>query len=549
LYNIVIIIYSLKGKINIYLPLILAIVLIGGIVIGYKLIPVITSGSGIFPFSVSRYNKLNDIVNYISQEYVDSIDSESISEKGIYGILDNLDPHSQYITAEDFNDVNDPLIGNFEGIGIQFRIDKDTIAVVQTITGGPSERAGLLAGDRIVTVDDTLVAGIKITDIGAMKKLKGKKGTKVRIEIFRRGTKNLIEFTITRDVIPTYSIDIAFMPALNIGYIKISKFSATTYNEFRQAIAGLKEQGMAKLILDLRGNAGGYLQAAIDISDEFLENNKLIVYTEGNHQPRESFYATSKGNLEKFPVVILIDEGTASASEIVAGALQDNDRGEIMGRRSFGKGLVQRQLDFPDGSALRLTVARYYTPTGRCIQKPYQKGKGFGDYYSEAAHRFLNGELVEKDSIHFNDSLKYITPGGKILYGGGGIMPDLFIPAENDPELGYYNQLLQNSIFIRFAFEYTDRNRIKLKQYTDFESFNEQFEINSVLFNDFLRFASDNGVEQNSKEIEFSSERIKTMLKANIGRNLFDDKGFYPLYLTTDKAYQKAISHLADDNN
>jgi len=539
----------LKSRINIYLPLILAVVLIGGILIGYKLTPVASTGSYLFPLSVNKYNKLNDIVNYITREYVDSVDRNMLAEEGIYGILENLDPHSQYITADEFDDVNDPLLGNFEGIGIQFRIEKDTIVVIQTITGGPSERAGLVPGDRIIQVDDTLVAGVKITDSGAMRKLKGKKGTQVRVTIFRRTAKGLIDFIITRDVIPTYSIDIAFISEKNIGFVKVSKFSATTYDEFRKAISDLKDKGMEKLILDLRGNAGGYLQAAIDISDEFLAGDKLIVYTEGKNQPRESFYATSKGSLEKYPVVILIDEGTASASEIVAGALQDNDRGEIMGRRSFGKGLVQRQLDFPDGSALRLTVARYYTPTGRCIQKPYQKGKGFEDYYSESYHRFLNGELVEKDSIHFIDSLKYKTPGGKILYGGGGIMPDLFIPAENDPRLGYYNKLLQNSIFFRFAFEYTDRNREKLQKYADFESFSEQFNINSVLLEDFVGFAAEYGVEKNSEELDYTKDRIKTMLKANIGRNLFDDKGFYPLYLRIDKAYIEALAYLTDHDN
>lgn len=518
--------------------------LISGILIGYKLTPIGSSDSYLFPVNVNKYNKLNDIVNYITQEYVDSVDKNTLSEKGIYGILEDLDPHSQYITAAEFHDVTDPLLGNFEGIGIQFRIEKDTIVVIQTITGGPSERAGLAPGDRIVLVDDSLVAGVKISDNGAMRKLKGKKGSKVKVGIFRRGSKGLIDFVITRDVIPTYSIDIAFMPESTIGFVKLSKFSATTSDEFKKAISELKREGMKKLIVDLRGNAGGYLQAAIDISDEFLSKDHLIVYTEGKNQPRESFYATSKGELENFPVVILIDEGSASASEIVAGALQDNDRGEIMGRRSFGKGLVQRQLDFPDGSALRLTVARYYTPTGRCIQKPYEKGKGFGDYYSESYHRFLNGELVEKDSIHFNDSLKYLTPGGKVLYGGGGIMPDLFIPAENDTSLDYYNKLLQNSMFFRFAFEYTDQNRENLRKYGDFESYNKQFDVNAVLLDSFISYATKNGIEKNSGEINYAQEKIKTMLKANIGRNLFDDKGFYPLYLSIDQAYKEALAYL-----
>jgi carboxyl-terminal processing protease len=536
----------LKNRLNIYLPIIFAFILIAGILIGYKLTPVNTEGSHLFNLGISKYDKINEIVNYISNEYVDSIDRNKLAEDGIYGILDDLDPHSQYITAEEFNDVNDPLIGNFEGIGIQFRIEKDTIIVVQTIAGGPSEKAGLIPGDRVVKVDDSLVAGVKITDTGAMKKLKGKRGTKVKIAIFRRSSKGLIDFVITRDVIPTYSIDIAYMPENTIGYIKLSKFSATTYDEFRKAVSDLKDQGMTKLILDLRDNAGGYLQAAIDISDEFLAKGKLIVYTEGKNQPRESFYASDKGSLSDNPVVILINEGTASASEIVAGALQDNDRGEIMGRRSFGKGLVQRQLDFPDGSALRLTVARYYTPTGRCIQKPYHKenGKGFGDYYSESYHRVLNGELTVKDSIHFNDSLKYITPGGKVVYGGGGIMPDLFVPAENEPGFEYFNRLLQNSLTFRFAFEYTDRNREDLKKYSDFESFEKHFEISPVLMNEFVDFATVNGVAKDKEGLELAKNKIKTMLKAYISRNLFDDKGFYPVYLPTEKVYNEALTYL-----
>ena len=449
----------MKSKFNTYLPILLALVLIAGILIGNRLTPVSTINSG--GFHLNKYDKLSDVVNYIMKEYVDTLDKNKLTEEGINGILENLDPHSQYITAEQFHDVNDPLLGNFEGIGIQFRIEKDTIIVIQPIAGGPSEKAGLIAGDRIVRIDDTLVAGVKFSDTDAMKKLKGKKGTKVKVGIYRRGLSNLLDFMITRDVIPTYSIDISFMPETSIGYIKLSKFSATTYNEFKAAVTELKGKGMNKLILDLRDNAGGYLQAAIDISDEFLHKDKLIVYTIGKNQPKESFFASAKGNLEDNPVVILIDEGSASASEIVAGAIQDNDRGEIIGRRSFGKGLVQRQLDFPDGSALRLTVARYYTPTGRCIQKPYIKGNGFEEYYSESYHRFTNGELEEKDSIHFNDSLKYTTPGGKVLYGGGGIMPDVFIPVDKDPQLKYYNQLLQTGLIFRFAFDYTDSSQAR----------------------------------------------------------------------------------------
>ncbi len=513
-----------------------------GIIIGNRLAIVSPGDSDRFNLKVKKYNKLSDAISYIVQEYVDSIDRNKITEDGINGILKDLDPHSQYIPAEDFHEFNDPLLGNFEGIGIQFRIEKDTIIVIQTIPGGPSEKAGLFAGDRIVKIDDTLVAGVKFTDNEAMRKLKGKKGTIVKVSIFRRGLISLLDYDIKRDIIPTYSIDIAFMPEKTIGYVKLSKFSATTYDEFKKAVGNLKGQGMENLILDLRDNAGGYLQAAIDISDEFLPSEKLIVYTEGNNQPKESFFATASGNLEDTPIAILIDEGSASASEIVAGAIQDNDRGSIVGRRSYGKGLVQRQLDFPDGSALRLTVARYFTPTGRCIQKPYKKGDGFEEYYYESYHRFANGELETPDSIHFNDSLKYITPGGKVLYGGGGIMPDVFIPVDNEPELSYYNKLVQSGLIYRFTFEYSDKHRNDFKKYDNFEIFNKQFLTDDVLLNEFVTYAEKNGVATDHDGLKYSRSKICTLIKAYISRNIYDDKGFYPVFLTIDKTFLDALA-------
>lgn len=482
------------------------------------------------------------MVNYIVQEYVDSVNKEELTHEGINGILKKLDPHSQYITAEEFHEVNDPLIGNFEGIGIQFRIENDSIVVIHPIQGGPSEKVGLLAGDRIVMVNDTLIAGVGINNRGAMKKLKGKRGTSVYVSIFRRGLANLLNFKITRDLIPTYSVDISFLPAESVGYIKISKFSATTYKEFKEAVEKLKEKGLEKLILDLRGNSGGYLQASIDISDEFLEKDKLIVFTEGKNQPRESFYATRKGGLENIELIILIDGGTASASEIVAGAIQDNDRGSIIGRRSFGKGLVQRQLDLLDGSALRLTIARYHTPTGRCIQKPYDKQVGFDEYYSESYHRYVNGEMEVKDSIPVNDSLKYITPGGNIVYGGGGIMPDVFVPLNNKKELSFYYDLINKGLIFRYAFEYTDKHRSELNNYSNFEDFDKHFQITSVLFSNFIEYAVDNGANGNPEEIKFAENKIVALIKANIGRNLFDNEGFYPIYLKIDDVFNEAFN-------
>jgi carboxyl-terminal processing protease len=517
--------------------------------LGYKLTPVSTVNQQLFQLNMKRYNKFNDVISYIENEYVDSVNREDLVEEGIVGILDHLDPHSQYITAEEFHEVNDPLLGNFEGIGIQFRIEKDTIIVVQTIPGGPSEKVGLLPGDRIVEVNDSIVAGTGITNREAMRKLKGPRGTRVEVSIYRRGLSDLIDFVITRDIIPTYSMDIAYMAKEDVGYIKLNKFSATTYNEFKEAVDELKGEGMSALILDLRDNAGGYLQAAIDISDEFLEKGKLIVYTEGENQPRETFYATQKGSLENSDIVILIDEGTASASEIVAGALQDNDRGHIVGRRSFGKGLVQRQLDFPDGSALRLTVARYYTPTGRCIQKPYDKKNGFEDYYIESYHRYLNGEMENVDSIPLTDSLKYTTPGGKTVYGGGGIMPDHYIAIEKDEELKYYNTLLQNGLVFRFSFEYADNNRQQLQEeYPDFKTFNDQFEVTTAMIENLATYAQKNGVKEDKEGLKYASDKIRILMKAFIGRNLYDDKGFYPIYHQLDKTFLKALDLLQKEN-
>ncbi|MBC8485412.1 MAG: PDZ domain-containing protein [Bacteroidetes bacterium] len=533
-----------KKKLVFYLPILFALILIIGIFLGYKLTPVSTYNQKLFNLNLNKYDKLKDVVNYVVQEYVDSVNKNEIAEDGIVGILKSLDPHSQYITAEEFHDVNDPLLGNFEGIGIQFRIEKDTIAVIHTISGGPSEKVGLMPGDRIVKVGDSLIAGVKITNKEAMRKLKGERGTKVKVSIYRRGISDLLDFIIVRDLIPTYCIDIAYMPSETIGYIKVSKFSATTYDEFLKAAMDLEDQGMQNLILDLRGNAGGYLQAAIDMADEFLREDKLIVYTQGKNQPKELFYATDKGRLEDKSVIILIDEGSASASEIVAGAIQDNDRGLIVGRRSFGKGLVQRQLDFPDGSALRLTVARYYTPTGRCIQKPYDKENGFEDYYTESYYRFLNGEMEEPDSIHFNDSLKFITPGGKIVYGGGGIMPDIYVSVKSDDNSEYFNKLLNKSLIFQFAFNYTDKNRNCLNKFTSFEDFNKDFYITDDIFNEFVEFAEKNGVEKDTTGTKKSKEKTKILLKAFIGRNLLDDKGFYPIYHKTDKTFQEAMELL-----
>jgi carboxyl-terminal processing protease len=400
-----------------------------------------------------------------------------------------------------------------------------------------------MAGDRIVKVGDKLIAGVKITNNEVMHLLKGERGTKVNVSIFRKGYATLLPFDITRDIIPTYSVDIAFVPKPGIGYIKLSKFSATTPEEFRKALTGLNKQGIKKLILDLRGNSGGYLHTAIDVADEFLSDGRLIVYTEGAHRSRQTAFATARGSFETGELVVLIDEGSASSSEIVAGAIQDNDRGTIIGRRSFGKGLVQEQLSLPDGSAVRLTVARYYTPTGRSIQKPYTKGHA-DEYMDELMERMVNGEYQHADSIHFNDSLKYTTPGGKTVYGGGGIMPDVYIPVETNENYKYFNELLSRGLIYQFTFEYTDANRASLRRYGSFDNFDRSFKVTPELFESFLRFTEEKGVKRNPAGIVFNKSELQNLIKALISRNLYNEEGFYPIYLRTDKTFQKAVDSL-----
>jgi carboxyl-terminal processing protease len=531
-----------KKNIRIYLPIVLALVLISGIILGFLLQNNLSQKSGI-PFVTGEnraYNKVDEIIQFVENNYVDSVNREHLETDAIKGMLNDLDPHSQYITAAEFNEINDPLLGSFEGIGISFRIEKDTIMVVNPIPGGPSEKAGLMAGDRIVKVNDTLVAGVHITNNEAMHKLKGKKGTKVRVTIYRRGVPKLLHFTITRGIIPMYSLDIAYMINKTLGYIKLNKFSATTYEEFDQAVRKLKKEGMKKLILDLRGNPGGYLNAAIRVADEFLPAGKLIVYTKGLHRPKTVAYSTAKGELKQTDVAVLIDEGTASAAEIVTGALQDNDIGVVIGRRSFGKGLVQEQIRLPDGSALRLTVARYYTPTGRCIQKPYKKDD-FKDYYAEAYRRYLDGEMQHPDSIKFNDSLKFVTPKGKVVYGGGGIMPDIYVPLVTDTLHSFYNILANKGLIYQFAFDYTDAHRPQLRKYKDFDSFNQGFHMTEKEYRDLVAFAKSKGITESPRKVKLSENRIKILFKAYVGRNILDEKGFYPIYHEIDPVFKKAV--------
>jgi len=528
-----------KNKFSVYLPFILSLVLILGIVIGIQFN---RNGNGFSFLKSKKTDKLKEIIDYVNDNYVDTISREMLTEKAITSMLQSLDPHSVYIPAKEYHDALDPLLGSFEGIGVQFRIENDTITVINPVSGGPSEKLGIRAGDRIIKIDGKNVAGIKITNNDVMRKLKGKKGTKVNVTIFRRGFHGSLDYTITRDVIPTYSMDIAYMVKPGIGYIRLNNFSATTYDEINNGLQRLKSQGMKKLIFDLRGNGGGYLQAAIDVADEFLPAEKLIVYTEGQHQPRNYFHATGSGLFETGELVVLIDEWSASASEIVAGAIQDNDRGTIIGRRSFGKGLVQGQLILKDSSSLRLTISRYYTPTGRCIQKSYKNGTD--DYYNDYYHRFANGEMEHPDSIHFADSLKYKTPKGKIVYGGGGIMPDIYVPVEMDSSLRYYNQVVNKSLLYQFAFEYTDRYRKELEKNKTFSEFDRNLMITDDIYQEFITYAGKKGVKHEGKNLAASDHKAKVLLKAYIGRNILDNDGFYPLLNSTDPAFLKAVNVL-----
>ncbi len=483
--------------------------------------------------------KFEQLINYIQTRYVDTVNQTQLEDKALNTLLQSLDPHSSYVTAKEAKAMNEPLKGNFGGIGIEFNIIKDTIRVVSPISGGPSEALGILAGDMIVKIEGKNSAGVKISNQQVIEQLRGEYGTKVSISIKRRNEKKLIPLTITRDEIPIVSVDVWYMVNSKIGYIKISRFGATTYEEYMRAFSELKHKGMNSLVLDLRGNPGGYLNAAVMLADEFLPPGKEIVHTKGRSESKKLHMASAKGDFEKNKLVLLIDEGSASASEIVAGAVQDNDRGIIVGRRSFGKGLVQEEKEFEDGSAVRLTIARYYTPTGRCIQKSYEDG--LEAYYGEELERFTHGELQNADSIKFADSLKYTTPGGKIVYGGGGIMPDEFVPIDTIGRSIYLSEVTYSGLLNQFSFDYADRNRSKLKAYNSFEQFNKSFIIDESILNEFIAFAEKNKVKRKEADIKKSAPILKVQLKALIARNIWNASGYYPIIHTIDKAFTKAV--------
>lgn len=533
---------SNNTKRSILLPLFLAASVVCGIIIG-----VLLPGKNNLPEHPglkSRNDKLNSILNIIESNYVDTVNREELTEAAIPAILKKLDPHSVYIPAKDLKRANEPLQGNFEGIGISFNVFNDTILVISTIQGGPSEKLGLMPGDKIIYVNDSLVAGKRISDARVMEMLKGPRGTVVKIRILRKGQDDLLNFDITRDKIPINSVFVAYMINKDMGYISINNFALTTYDDFMKALRDLKSQGMTKLIVDLRNNSGGIMDAAIQIANQFLKEGQLIVYTRGRTQPRTEATATGKGEFETGDLVLLIDEWSASASEILAGAIQDNDRGTIIGRRSFGKGLVQEPFMFSDGSGMRLTIARYYTPTGRSIQKPYNNG--FDKYFGELNERYNHHEYEVSDSIHFNDSLKFTTPGGKIVYGGGGIMPDIFVPADTSGITPYF--LKVRPLIYQFALKYTEGHRETLKNFSTAKELEAYLDKQNLpgQFNDYV---IKNKIKPDPEGIKISGDIIYVQLKGYIGRNLLDNKGAYPIWEQIDPTLKVAIKYLENKKN
>ena len=483
----------------------------------------------------------------ISNLYVDSVDESKLVEDAIRGMLEKLDPHSSYLTAKEVREANEPLQGNFEGIGVQFNMVEDTLLVIQPVSGGPSERMGILAGDRIVSVNDTAIAGVKMKKEEIMRRLRGPKGTKVELGVVRRGSADALHFTIVRDKIPVHSIDATYMVRPKVGYIRIGNFGATTHQEFCESLAELKKQGMQTLVLDLQGNGGGYLQAAVNIAEEFLEKNDLIVYTDGRRARKAEYFAKGGGLFTKGKVYVLVDSYTASAAEIVSGAIQDHDRGTIIGRRTYGKGLVQRPLDLPDGSMIRLTIAHYYTPSGRCIQKPYEKGNQ-KDYAEDMLKRLKSGELTNADSVHFADSLKYYTlKNHRLVYGGGGIMPDEFVPLDTMRYTKFHRELSAKSFIINANLRYVDNQRKMLQQqYPAFEDYKQNFQVPQELTDGIIAEAEKQNIRpKDDDELQRTLPYLRLQLKALIARDLWSMNEYFNIMGETNDALQRALE-LAD---
>lgn len=526
----------MNKKYLVYVPVLLALALIFGLIVGNAL-----NRSG-QPMSrnikLSAGNKLSTIMNLVESAYVDSINTSEIIEQTIPDLLKNLDPHSTYIPARNMQEVEEEMQGNFSGIGVQFSIQEDTVIIIDVISGGPSQKLGLLAGDRIVLVNDSNIAGVGVRNEDVLKLLRGQKGTKVKVSNLRKGFKDLFEFEIVRGDIPIYSVDVSYMIDDETGFIKVSRFAEQTYKEFMEGMLKLDKAGAKKIIIDLRGNPGGYLAAVIRMVDEFLEKDEPILITRGKSQPEKIYNASNRATFAGKQVFVLQDEFSASASEIFAGALQDNDRGIVIGRRSFGKGLVQEQIPFSDGSAVRLTVARYYTPSGRSIQKPYNNGSE--KYFEDLFERMVHGEMLVADSIQFADSLKYSTKNGRTVYGGGGIMPDIFVPADTAGRSSYFNRIYQQGTVYQFAFQYSDQHREYLNTLKTAAEI-EKWLDNQKVLDSFTRFAAGKGIPYDAAGLKASGHIIETQVKAYIARNILGEEGFYPIIQQIDKTLQKAI--------
>ena len=531
----------MNKKTFIWLPIIIAVAMVAGLYIGRYYHQASMIGPGFF----STHSKIESLLDIINSQYVDTVDSKQLVEDVMPKIIGELDPHSAYIPAKDLESVNEELEGSFGGIGVQFSILNDTITVVSVISGGPSEKVGILPGDRIIAVNDTSFVGKEITNEKVMGKLRGPKGSQVNLSIKRASSKTPLEFDVVRGDIPVNSVDVSFKINEKTGYLKISKFGRTTYDEFMNALAKLKKEGAEKYIIDLRGNTGGYMEAAINMVNEFLPKGQLIVYTEGKAFKREEAYSNGTGAFQKNQVIILMDEWSASASEIFAGAIQDNDRGLIVGRRSFGKGLVQQQIPFSDGSAIRLTIARYYTPSGRSIQNNYELGKN-DDYSQDIMNRFLHGEFESKDSIKLNTELRYKTLNGRDVYGGGGIMPDIFVPRDTIGITSYFNNVVNTGLIYQFAFKYSDEHRETLEKYKNYQDILRYMQ-KQPLLNEFVAYAATHGVKPRPVYINISRHLITNQLYAYIARNILGDEAFYPILMTHDNTLLKAVEILNDN--